>query len=393
MNLEIKTPRWSLPLLEDRKYKGAKGGRGSGKSHFFAELLVEEHVRDQNQDSVCIREIQKSLKFSAKKLIETKIRELGVGHMFTILQNEIKSNYGHGVMLFQGMQDHTADSIKSLEGFKRAWVEEGQSLSKRSIDLLIPTIVRRDDAQVWFSWNPEKANDPVEEFFKDNIDAVVVHVNYHDNPWCPDSLIQEAERQRNRDVEAYAHIWLGQFAKKSEALVFKNWTVESFELPEDAEFNYGADWGYSVDPTTLVRCSVDDDKRKLYVDYEAHKVGCEIEDTPALFDTVPNARKWNITADSARPETISFMKRKGFRIKPAKKGAGSVEDGITFLQSYDIVVHPRCAHTIQELSDYSWKVDKHTGEIQPILEDKDNHVIDALRYALEGRRKSGGFFV
>jgi phage terminase large subunit len=128
--------------------------------------------------------------------------------------------------------------------------------------------------------------------------------------------------------------------------------------------------------------------RTLYVDQEAYAVGCEIDNTPALFDKVPGSRRWTIRADSARPETVSYMQRKGFRIIPAVKGPGSVEDGIEFLKSYDIVVHPRCRHTIDELTSYSFKVDSKTDEILPVLDDKNNHVIDALRYACEGLRRA-----
>lgn len=141
--LKIETPRWSVPLLRPNRIKGAKGGRSSGKSHTFAEMLVEEHIHDKDLQSVCIREIQKSLKFSAKKLIESKIREFGVSHLFEITLTEIRRVDGQGLIIFQGMQDHTADSIKSLEGFDRAWVEEAQSISKRSLELLEPTI-RKD---------------------------------------------------------------------------------------------------------------------------------------------------------------------------------------------------------------------------------------------------------
>jgi phage terminase large subunit len=125
------------------------------------------------------------------------------------------------------------------------------------------------------------------------------------------------------------------------------------------------------------------------VDWEAYQVGCEIVNLPDLFMSVPEAEKWPITADSARPETISYMKSHGFpRILPAVKGAKSIDDGIEFLKSFDIVVHPRCQHTIDELTMYSYKTDPLTGKILPILEDKNNHVIDALRYSCEGARRA-----
>ena len=388
MNLDIDTPPWAIPLLSPSRYKGAHGGRGSGKSHFFAELLVEEHTANQNQKSVCIREVQKSIKMSAKLLIENKIEQLGVSHYFEVQETVVKSRRGSGVMIFQGMQNHTADSIKSLEGFDRAWVEEAQSISQRSLDLLRPTI-RKPESEIWFSWNPQYETDPVDVLLRgknppDN--AIVINVNYSDNPWFPDVLREEMEYDRRRDYDKYLHVWEGKYQTFGEALVFRNWSIEEFDAPPDAVFRLGADWGFAIDPTVLIRCFIIG--RKLFVDYEAYKIGCEITDTPALFDAVPDARRWPITADSARPETISYMKKNGYpRIQSAAKGAGSVEDGIEWLKSFDLIVHPRCKHTISELSAYRYKQDKLTGAVLPIFEDKNNHLIDALRYACEGARR------
>ncbi|MDE2107429.1 MAG: terminase large subunit, partial [Patescibacteria group bacterium] len=283
------------------------------------------------------------------------------------------------------------------EGYDIAWAEEAQTLSQRSLDLLRPTI-RKPGSELWFSWNPRLRptkrgdsviGDPVDVMLRaDDLppDAAVVRANWSDNPWFPDVLRAEMEWDRRRDPDKYAHVWLGDYERVSEARVFRNWRIEEFETPaeSDVRFYYGADWGFSIDPTVLVRCWLHGST--LYVDHEAHRVGCAITDTPALFDTVPSSRKWPIRADSARPETIDHMQRAGFRISPAVKGPNSVEDGIEFLKSHDIVVHPRCRHTADELSRYSYKVDPHTGEVLPVLEDKNNHVIDALRYALEGAR-------
>ncbi len=367
-------------------YKGAKGGRASGKSHFFAELLVDKIVADPDIQAVCVREIQKSLKFSAKKLIEDKIYKFKLGHLFEITQTEIKRKNGRGIIIFQGLQDHTADSIKSLEGFDICWTEEAQSISKRSMELLIPTI-RKDTAELWFSWNPRYENDPVEELFRtDDPDFICVHVNYTDNPFCPEKSKKDAARAKSRNIEDYSHIWLGNYENNSEARVFKNWTIEEFEAPKGVHLRFGADWGFSVDPTVLVRCYLVG--RTLYVDHEAHMVGCEIVNTPDLFMTIPESEKWPIVADCARPETISHMRNNGFpKIMGAAKGPKSLEDGIEWLKSMDIIVHPRCKHTIDELSLYKYKTDEN-DKVLPILEDKHNHVIDALRYALEGARRA-----
>lgn len=381
--IQIKTPRWSLPLLEPSRIKGAKGGRASGKSHFMAEMLVEEHVTNPDQQSVCIREIQKSLKFSAKKLVEDKIRALGVAHLFEITLTEIRRLGGQGIIIFQGMQDHTADSIKSLEGFDRAWCEEAQSLSQRSIELLVPTI-RKPGSELWFSWNPEQPDDAVEKLFNDNPDAVLVHVNYTENPWCPEEMRKLADWQRRVDYERFAHIWLGEFNTKSEAQVFKNWRVDEFTPDESfGEPLYGADFGFAADPTCFVRCWIKDNR--LWIDQDAGDVGLELDDTAAfILKHDPMAAKYTMRADSARPESISYLKRHGLpRMEPVSKWSGSVEDGVEFIKTFDeVVIHTRCKAMQDEARLYSYKIDKRTGDILPKLEDNHNHRWDAVRYAL-----------
>ena len=387
--LQLKTPEWALPLLEASRYKGAWGGRGSGKSHMFAEMMLEEHIMNQSQSSVCVREIQKSLNQSVKRLLEMKIQEMNAGAYFEIQDAVIKSKKADGRIIFQGMQNHTADSIKSLEGYDRAWVEEAQSLSQTSLDLLRPTI-RKPGSELWFTWNPRQASDPVDLLLRGPTppkDANVIKVNYADNPWFPSVLKDEMEYDKRRDPDKYQHVWRGEYLQNSESRVFRNWRIEDFDAPADAIHRLGADWGFSVDPTTLVRCHIIG--RTLYIDHEAYMVGCEIVNTPELFMQVPEAEKWPIVADSARPETISHMRRNGFpKIMTAVKGPKSVEEGIEFLKNYTIVVHPRCMHTIDELTLYSYKTDPLTGKILPVLEDKKNHVIDALRYACEAVRRA-----
>jgi len=350
----------------------------------MAEMLVEEHVADANLQSVCIREIQKSLKFSAKKLVEDKIRAMGVSHLFDVTLTEIRRNDGEGIIIFQGMQDHTADSIKSLEGFDRAWVEEAQSLSARSVELLVPTI-RNDGSELWFSWNPDQPDDPVEKLFSDNPDATLVHVNYDDNPWCPQVMREQADWQRRVDFERYNHIWLGGYNTKSDAQVFKGrWRVDEFEpLGEWYGPYYGLDFGFSADPTCFVRCWIGGNT--LYIDQDAGRVELDLDDTAGFVaDHDDQAYRYVIRADSARPESISYLRRHGLpRMEGVKKWAGSVEDGIEHIKTYDeIVIHTRCNDMQQEARLYSYVIDKRTGDILPKIEDKHNHRWDAVRYAL-----------
>lgn len=371
----------------EARYRAAYGGRGSAKSHSFAMALVIK-ARERPLRILCAREVQKSIRDSVKRLLDDKIEECGFGPHFDSIDTEIRGSNG-SLIVFAGLRTNP-DAVKSMEGFDIAWVEEANRVSKRSLELLIPTI-RKPGSEIWFSWNPEKPTDPVDVMFRGEGGppprSIVRSVNFDANPWFPEVLRDDMEWDRRRDPEKYAHVWLGEYVRNSEARVFQNWKVEEFETPEGARFYFGADWGFSVDPTVLVRCFIVG--RTLFVDQEAYKVGCEIDRTPALFDTIPGSRRWPITADSSRPETIDYMQRHGYgNVGPALKGAGSVEDGIEFLKSYDIVVHPRCRHTSDELTFYSWKVDPQTGDVLPVLADKHNHVIDALRYAVEGLRRN-----
>lgn len=335
------------------------------------------------------REIQKSIRDSAKRLLDDKIAENGLSAFYESTDTEIRGANG-SLFVFGGLRTNP-DAIKSTEGLDIAIVMEANKVAQRSWDLLIPT-VRKPGSEIWAEWNPHLETDPVDVMFRGPDGpppgSIVRRVNYDQNPFFPEVLRSELEFDQRRDPEKYAHVWLGEYSRNSEARVFRNWRVETFETPADAVFRFGADWGFAVDPTVLVRCYVDG--RTLYVDAEAWEVGCEVDKTPDLFDRIEGSRKWTITADSARPETVSYMRRKGFKILPAIKGPGSIEDGIEFLKSYDIVVHPRCKHVADELTLYSYKTDDLTGEVLPVLEDKNNQTIDALRYALEALRRAGG---
>ena len=218
--LSIPTARVFLPLLKPSRYKGAWGGRGSGKSHFFAGLAVERCVDSPGLRILCVREVQKSLRDSAKRLIEDKIREFNVPG-FEILDKVIRTP-GGGEINFVGMQDHTAESIKSLEGYDVAWVEEARSLSPTSLRLLRPTI-RKPGSELWFSWNPKLKSDPVDQLLRGPDlppDAVVVQANWSDNYWFPAEL--EAERQFDliNAPDQYAHVWEGDYAAVTEGAYY-----------------------------------------------------------------------------------------------------------------------------------------------------------------------------
>lgn len=307
---------------------------------------------------------------------------MGLDDYFIITQDSIKSRYGAEI-IFRGLKNNISE-IKSLEGISIAWVEEAEKVGESSWEILIPTI-REEDSEIWVSFNPESEASPAYKRFVTNTreDYAVGFVNWQDNEYFPEVLRREMEYDRKVDYEKYLHVWEGQVKKYGEACIFKGKIiVEEFETPQDAQLFFGADWGFSNDPTVLGRMWIKDNN--LFIDHEFFGHGVEINELERAFDTVPGSRKWKITADSERPDTISYMARRGFHIVGAEKGKGSVEDGIQFLRGFEkIFIHPRCRGAVDNFSNYKWKQDKITQEILPIPADGSDHWPDSARYALE----------
>ena len=400
-------------LCKPARYKVYWGGRGGAKSWAFARVLLARAATSKIL-ILCAREYQSSIADSVHRLLCDQIAILGLSTMFAITQNKITSITGSEI-IFKGLRRDIME-IKSTEGVDVVWVEEGQSVSSESWSVLIPTI-RKPGSEIWVSFNTGEVSDATYYRFITNTpdDAIVSKVSYRDNPDFPEVLEKERQYLLRVDPEAHAHIWEGEPRLLTEACIFKGkFRVESFETPDNnIRFFYGADWGFSEDPTTLVRCWIKDNC--LYIDYEAGGIGVDLDDIPALFDVVPGSRKWLIRADNARPETISYIKRKGFNIIPCVKkwkannvddkdgkqivqpSSSSIEDGIAYLRKFEaIIIHERCIHTAQDFKFYSYKVDMKTidsrtgrPEILPIIVDKHNNYIDPIRYSLEPLIKGG----
>ncbi|MHC4397433.1 MAG: PBSX family phage terminase large subunit [Planctomycetota bacterium] len=385
-------------LYDPYDYIGFYGGRGGGKSHAIAESLVLAAMQKKER-ILCGREIQLSIRDSVKFLLEKKIKDLGLDDYFEITRDEIRCRTTGSVFIFKGLSDQTSESIKSFEGITVYWGEEAHMITQRSLNLLLPTI-REDGAKVIFSWNPKLPNDPEDGSPGDPVakfllwkggpnKSVTRKVSWRDNKFFPARLNELRIWWKTHDPKRYMHVWEGEPDVRSDALVFYRWSISDFVAPTGTNFLFGADWGFSNDPTTLIRFWVDMPKRKLFIDHEVYKVGVEVTDTPALFLQVPGSINHRIIADSANPQLISHMRKCNFRITGAKKGAGSVEVGVKWLQDFDIVVHSRCTNTIRELSLYSYKVDKITDKPTPALVDDNNHIIDALRYGAEDLIRKG----
>ena len=388
----LRLPEKLKDIFQPHRYKVLHGGRGGGKSRSIGGILTVLAAAAPRR-ILCTREFQTSIRDSVMELLKFQIEDMGLKSRFRFGQNYVEGKNG-SEFIFEGLRINP-DKIKSMEGVDYCWVEEAQRVSEASWTYLIPTI-RKPNSEFFISLNPEDADDPTYRRFITNPPpgSLVIKINWNDNPWFPGVLEQERLYCLENDPDAYAWIWEGEPRKLSDAQIFKGkFHVDTFETPKDARFLHGADWGFAADPTTLIRCFEKDSV--LYVDQESYGLNLDLDRIADFWrKDIPGCDKWPIYADNSQPQTINHVKGFGFKVLPAKKWAGSVEDGIKFLRGYkQIVIHERCKHTAEEFKLYSYKTDRVTDEVLPIVVDKHNHCIDALRYAMTKRikRKKGVF--
>ena len=386
----IELPQKLVPVFSPPRgsvrYRGAYGGRGSGKSFSFA-LMAAVWGYAEPLRILATRELQVSIKES----MYAELRNAIQSRPWLDAHYEVGESYIRGAngteFLFRGLR-HNMTAIKSMAQIDLCIVEEAEDVPEHSWLDLLPT-VRAPKSEIWCVWNPRFDGSPVDERFIKNPpeNSIIAELNYDGNPWFPDVLDQERRHDRERmDPATYAHVWEGAYLENSDAQVLHGkYRVAEFEPGRDWDGPYhGIDFGFANDPTTANKCWIHKDA--LYIEHEANKVGLELDDTAEYVESrIPGISKHVIRADSARPESISYLKRNGLpRITGVSKWQGSVEDGIQHLRSYkEIVIHPRCKETIREARLYSHKVDRHTGDVLPKVVDAHNHHWDGIRYALE----------
>jgi len=401
MGIKITLNKKLKPFVKPNRYKVAYGGRGSAKSWTIARMLLlramEKPIR-----VLCTREIQDSIKDSVHKLLKDQIDLLELKGF--IVQNDVIKHVNGSEFLFKGLYTNLS-KIKSFEGVDYCWIEEAESISSMSWEILDPTI-RKPNSEIWISFNPRYENDIIYKTFilnkRDN--ATVIKVNWQDNKYFPEELKKQKDHMQRTDPDLYLHIWEGGLKRNTSELIFNNkWVVEDFETTKKTltHFYYGADWGFSQDPNTLTRMYIGKHKdygnNCLFIDYEANdrpydeenkNTSLDTDKLYTLWDTIPYVKENIIKADSARPETISYMCKQGYNVVGAEKGKGSIEDGIEYIKSFDkVIIHPRCKNTIFEFGNYKFKVDARSGQITNKIVDKYNHHIDSIRYALEDNMK------
>ena len=389
----IELPPKLIPVfIGSARYRGAYGGRGSGKTRSFATMSAVRayELAEAGESGVilCGREFQNSLDESSMEEVKQSIwAHDWLADYFDVGEKYIRTKNGRIKYVFTGLR-HNIESIKSKARILLAWVDEAEPVSEVAWRKLIPT-VREAKSELWVTWNPEREGSATDKRFRQEPpqNSKIVEINYDDNPWFPDTL--EADRQDDRrrlDDATYAHIWEGAYLENSEAQVLHGKVrVREFE-PDPKKWDgpyYGLDYGFAQDPTAAVECWTDGDN--LYIRREVGGVGVEITDTADMLRRgLPGIDGQVVRADNARPEMTSHLRKQdNLRVESAPKWSGSVEDGVAHLRGYrEIIIHPECSETIRETRLYSHKVDRQTGDIRPDIVDAHNHYIDAIRYAL-----------
>lgn len=398
MRARLELPPKLIPVFTGQaRCRGAYGGRGSGKTRTFALMTAVRAMMFAEAGAsgviLCGREFMNSLEDSSMEEVKQAIRSVPwLDAYFEMGEKYIRTKNRLVSYVFVGLR-HNVDSLKSKARVLLAWIDEAESVSETAWMKLRPT-VREEGSEVWCTWNPEKDGSPTDQRFRKSAptNSKIVEMNYQDNPWFPSVLEQERQDDQARlDDQTYRWIWEGAYRENSDAQILAGkYRVDDFQPAHDWDGPYfGIDWGFSQDPTAGVKLWIHD--QRLYVEHEASKVALENDDI-AEFVTqhLPGIEQHVVRADSARPETISHVRSTGQgrryalpKIEPVKKWPGSVEDGIAHLRSYrEIIIHPRCKETLKEARLYSYKTDRLSGDVLPTIVDANNHLIDAIRYAL-----------
>lgn len=345
---------------------------------------------------LCTREYQASIKESFHAELKAAIAaESWLSDHYDVGVDYLRGANGTE-FIFRGLRQGI-NSVRSLAKIDLTIVEEAEDVPETSWLALEATVFRQPASELWPIWNPRLDGSPVDVRFRKHppSNAIVTEINWEDNPFFPAGLDKLRRREQGRlDSATYAHVWDGAYLVNSDAQVLAGkWRVAEFDSKDDWDGPYqGGDFGYAQDPTAAVRCYIHGDV--LYVSHESGGRSIELDAIGELVCTdIPGFERYVSRWDSASPGSISIVSRNGVpQAIGAPKWPGSVDDGIRFLRSFrEIVVHPRCTNTIREMRLYSYKVDRLTSDVLPVLVDANNHWIDAIRYSVAPLIKGGDY--
>ena len=397
--LRIEMPPKLIPLFApvrgELRYRVMRGGRGSGKS-FSAAKMAAIWGAIESLRILCTREYQNTIKESFHAELKNAINSCPwLSTQYDVGIDYLRHRSNGTEFLFKGLR-HNIDGIKSMAQIDLVIIEEAETVPTGSWQDLLPTI-RAEGSELWIIYNPKRRDSWVAKTFDTGElppRTLIADINYDGNPFFPSVLNEQRLHDRTvMDPALYRHVWGGAYYEQSDAQVFAGkYKIKDFEPQPGWDGPYfGLDFGFATDPTAGVKAWIHNGT--LYIEHELYAKALELDHTPdALTKALPGVADHDCRADNARPESISYLRRHGLpRMKPCAKGKGSVEDGVAHIKSYDeVVIHTRCTNTIEEFRLYSYKVDRLSGDVLPVLLDANNHAIDALRYALEPVMKSRG---
>ena len=391
--INLHLPEKLGPLYEPRRYKVMHGGRGGGKSHGVAQVLLEAGTR-QPLRILCAREIQKSMRDSVHRLLKDYIVKLGLTAFYEVLDTEIRGKNGT-LFLFAGLQSHTVDSIKSFEGVDRVWIEEAHAISKKSLDTLIPTI-RKEGSEIWMTLNPDMATDEVYERFisTPSPDTWVCQINWRDNPWFPEVLNDERLKAKRAMLkEDYEQIWEGKARRVAEGAIYR-YEIDALyadervcAVPYDPILPVHTVWdlGWNDAMTIIMVQRGPQDIRILdYIEDSNRTLDwyvAQLAKRPYRWGTdfIPHdGRTRNFQTGKSTEELLRAMGR-----APQVLAQTSVEEGIKAAR----MAFPRCyfdskktQRLLECLKRYRRDIHTKTGEPTAPLHDEYSHGADAFRY-------------
>jgi phage terminase large subunit len=353
------------------------GGRFSLKSHTVARYLLIR-ARMKKTRVACFREFQNSIVESSHQLLADLIKFYGLNE-FEVTKNSIINKLNGSDFIFKGLYNND-QTIKSIEGIDIAWVEEAQTVSNTSLEVLTPT-VRKDGSQIIYTYNRLLEDDPIHQrlVIEGRPNTLIINVNYDialKYGWMPEVSRLEMEDDKSKRPALYKHKWLGE-PSNVERKIYKDWLIID-ELPHEARLErYGLDFGYTNDPTSIV--AIYKYNNAYILDEVCFRNGMSNKE---IVDTLKVVNQALTIADSAEPKSIDEIRAYGVNIQPADKGQGSVKQGIGYVQQQKISVTKRSINLIKEYRNYLWETDVN-GKILNVAQDFNNHALDAVRYAFD----------
>lgn len=377
-----------LPLLNDYSHRWEiyKGSAGSGKSHFITQKIIIKALREKRRVMVC-RRYGTTMRNSVFKLFKDVIESFKITHLTRIKESDMGITLPNGSeVIFVGLDNE--EKLLSIAGITDVFIEEVFEVPKEIVDQLnLRMRGKAPNQQIFMAFNPISAKHWLYEFCEGATrpdSSIYSQSTFRDNPFLPDEYVKALEDMYRTNPNKARVFCDGNWGADVEGLVYKNHVLSDFDINElikqGLEVRVGIDWGF-VDPTTVVVSLFDKTKKEIYVIGEYYKRGATLEEIKEGIIAL-GISKQKMYCDGAEPDKVDYLRRNGFNAVSAKKGAGSVKAGISFLQDMKIICHESCVNVAAELENYVYLKDKKTGQYVEDSYDHDfSHTMDALRYS------------